>query len=454
MFANHKVFYRLLGFVLTALILIACSDHSNQKIMSASDVEGRKRFESALILAERGDAESQYLTAEFYEKGQDVAQDYQAAIDWYKKAAQQNHIQAQYTLGNLYKTGREKIISVDTPRAALWFQRAATQQYAPAQYELGRLYHYGAPDFEKNIQKAVSWYEKAAQNNHILAQYDLGLIYYVGQDLKKDVKQSVFWLKKAAENDHASAQWLLGKIYIEDNNVNSDPAKAFFLFEKAAKQGFADAQFELSQMYQKGLGVIQNEEKAKFWLDEAVKNNSVDALAERGDAFAQYLLGNSYLDGEKLFKTQSNEKAFYWFYQSARRGYGGAQYRLATMYQYGLGQKQDLNETRYWLDQAVNSFPMVDKAKQGDDCAQLLLGKVYALGTHTYKQNDAQAVKWFEKSAENGNAEAQYELALMYLQGVEGETKNDSALLWLHQSAHNGYEPAQTMLKKLNQPTL
>ena len=454
MFFYQKIFFRLISFVLIILIACACSDDFSDKKATPAATEARKQFETALALAEQGDAQHQYLTAECYEKGQGVAQNYQHALNWYKKAAQQRHVQAQFALGSLYKTGRDKTILVDGHRASFWFRRAAMQQYAPAQYELGHLYHYGAQNFEKDIQKAIIWYERAAQNNHIVAQYDLGLLYYLGNEIKQDRKQSLFWLKKAADKNHVQAQWLMGKAYFDKNRDQFDPKEAFFWFEKAAKQNHANAQFELSQMYRQGIGTEKNEDKAKYWMDEAIKNNCIEALAEQGDSFAQYMLGNSYLDGMRPFKEQNNEMAFYWIYQSARRGYLGAQYRLAIMYQHGIGQKKDLNETRYWLDQAVNQFPAVEKAKQGDDFAQLLQGKVYALGTNTYKQNEAQALVWFEQAADNGNAEAQYELALMHLNSAEGKINNDVAQFWLRESAHNGYIPAQRKLKELNQSSM
>ncbi len=453
MFFHLKAFGHLISLVFIALAIISCSDNSPKKFISSSEEE-RIQFEFALASAEQGDAQNQYLVAQFYEKGQGINHNYQQAINWYKKAAQQNNVEAQYALGNLYKTGREKVILADAARAAFWFQRAATQQHVLAQYELARLYHYGAPGFEKNGKKASIWYEMAAQQNDVSAQYDLGFMYYVGHDIEKDIKQGMFWLQKAADNNHLHAQWLLGKIYLEDSNVNPNFSNAFSLFEKAAKQNHADAQFELSRLYQNGKGVAKDEVKARYWLEMSAKNNCIDALAEQGDAFAQYLLGSSYLDGKKLFKPQSDQKAFHWIYQSANQGYSGAQYRLASMYQYGQGQKIDLNEARYWLEQAVNSFPVFEKAKQGDDFAQLLLGKVYALGTKTYKWNEAQAIKWFEKSAEKGNVEAQYELALVYLNSTKGKEVNDNALFWLNESAQNGYVPAQKMLKKLNQPAL
>ena len=60
---------------------------------NGSDVEGLMR------LAEQGDVESQTKLALLYEIGRDVVQDFSAAIEWYRKAADQGHAHAMSNLG-------------------------------------------------------------------------------------------------------------------------------------------------------------------------------------------------------------------------------------------------------------------------------------------------------------------------------------------------------------------
>ena len=70
-------------------------------------------------------------------------------------------------------------------------------------------------------------------------------------------------------------------------------------------------------------------------------------MAERGDAFAQYNLGNCYFDGEGV--EQDEEEAAKWFLKSAEQGNAMAQYRLGDCYYTGVGVEQDEEEAVKWF---------------------------------------------------------------------------------------------------------
>ena len=64
-------------------------------------------------------------------------------------------------------------------------------------------------------------------------------------------------------------------------------------------------------------------------------------------------------------------------------------------------------------------------------------------------QNDAEAVKWFHKAAEQGNATAQYNLGRMYQNG-EGVTRDFAeARRWYQKAAAQGHEDAKVLLEGL-----
>ena len=64
--------------------------------------------------------------------------------------------------------------------------------------------------------------------------------------------------------------------------------------------------------------------------------------------------------------------------------------------------------------QAVSWFQK--SAEQGDADAQYILGYMYAEGRGV-PQDDKQAVSWFQKAAEQGDADAQNNLGVMYENG-------------------------------------
>ena len=76
-------------------------------------------------LAEQGDAKAQYALGTMYRDGQGVAQDFAAALDWWRRSAAQGFLDAQLALGNMYAGGTG--IPKDPVRAYMWFDIAAAQ---------------------------------------------------------------------------------------------------------------------------------------------------------------------------------------------------------------------------------------------------------------------------------------------------------------------------------------
>jgi uncharacterized protein len=84
-------------------------------------------------------------------------------------------------------------------------------------------------------------------------------------------------------------------------------------------------------------------------------------------------------------------------------------------------------------------------AEQGLAEAQFSLGVMYREGQGV-PQNNAQAVGWYQKAAERGYAKAQISLALMYSRG-QGVPKDESiAADWLRKAAEQGDATAQFLL--------
>ena len=82
-------------------------------------------------------------------------------------------------------------------------------------------------------------------------------------------------------------------------------------------------------------------------------------------------------------------------------------------------------------------------AEQGDADAQYNLALMYRNGKGT-AQDDKQAVYWYQKSAEQGNAQAQHNLGWMYRNG-KGTAQDDvKAYMWLNIAAANGDKEANT----------
>lgn len=98
-----------------------------------------------------------------YEWGQGVPKDYNEAVKWHGRAAQQGYAKAQSCLGYAYWTGRG--ISQDAG-------------------DEGVEHHYG---------EAVWWWRKAAEQGYAIAQVNLGHCYYNGQGVHRDYVLAYKW---------------------------------------------------------------------------------------------------------------------------------------------------------------------------------------------------------------------------------------------------------------------
>jgi TPR repeat protein len=84
-------------------------------------------------------------------------------------------------------------------------------------------------------------------------------------------------------------------------------------------------------------------------------------------------------------------------------------------------------------------------AKQGDANAQFNLGVMYKKGQGV-PQNNKTALKWYRLAAEQGNARAQSKLGLMYKTGKGVPQDYKTAVKWYRLAAEQGYALAQSNL--------
>ena len=86
----------------------------------------------------------------------------------------------------------------------------------------------------------------------------------------------------------------------------------------------------------------------------------------------------------------------------------------------------------------------VTLANEGYADAQYYLGVMYANGEGVL-ENDKTAVKWYTKAAEQGDADAQYNLGNKYNDGKGVPENHKTAVHWWTKAAEQGYANAQFM---------
>jgi hypothetical protein len=81
-------------------------------------------------------------------------------------------------------------------------------------------------------------------------------------------------------------------------------------------------------------------------------------------------------------------------------------------------------------------------AEQGSADAQYNLGVMYFTGRGVPK-DDAEAAKWFRLAANQGDATAQYNLGVLYFSGTGVPQNRGEAAKWYNLAAEQGYADAQ-----------
>jgi len=136
---------------------------------------------------------------------------------------------------SLFDLGIEYYQKEDYEAALLWFKLAAEQGFANAQYNLGVMYDQGQ-GVAQDYKEAVRWYRQAAEQGLAKAQYNLGVRYDNGEGVPQDYKEAVRWYRLAAEQGHVSSQNNLGAAYGEGKGVTQDYVRAHMWYNLAASQ--------------------------------------------------------------------------------------------------------------------------------------------------------------------------------------------------------------------------
>ncbi len=248
---------------------------------------------------------------------------------------------------------------------------------------------------------------------------------------------------------------------ISSNNMLCEADKLFYSkeFKKAfnkyfflANKGNYYAQYMIGLMYYNGQGVTKDYKEAYKWLEKSSTGWFAPAMC---------LLGIMYQNGLGVTKDYNMARIYYenviqqedennitievdyennpslgYSISKNRRGIGEAQNNLALLYMKGLGVKQNAKKAFSLLkDSTNNKFAL----------AQLSLSVCYLEGIGT-KRNNINAFKWCHEAAKQGPVTAEYNLGLYYLQGIGTDKSFDDAVKWLSLASKKDYTLAENEL--------
>ena len=395
-------------------------------------------LEDYRLAADKCHVQAQYELGMAYYDGYGTKADLEQAITWFEMAAMQGYSEAQYMLGRIYERQR-----CDHGNAAFWFQKAADQGHNGAIKELAHLYKAGF-GVEEDPAMMVRLYHRAAQASDPEAQAALGRCYLHGEGVEQNAKEAVKWFQQAAMAGESSAQVFLGECLEQGVGIEKDPKEATQWYRRSAVQGNTFACYRLGRCYEFGIGVAQDEKEAGKWFAEVDRSileiieteltwDELD-MASTQTAQWHYEQGLQ-LERQEICDYDAPEN----YYIAAKRGHLQAQKKLAECFEFGLLCLDiDLKSAAYWYRKA---------AEQGDAEAQYDVYEFYRNGKGVEKDLK-EAIRWLEMAANGGYAFAMEVMGDCCLRGVGVPKRETEAFQWYQKAVEHGSVSAMQSLAR------
>lgn len=394
--------------------------------------------------AEKGDKDAQFRLGRAYMNGAGIAQNRTKGIDWIKKAADANLPEAQYWIGVYTENGDG--IEKNKEAAVSWFEKASNLGFAEAQYALAMKYATGV-GVTRNAAKALDWMTKAAKGGSAGAQYALGLWYRDGIHVKPNKEQAFYWVQSAAKQNHVAAQNLLGNFFEKGYGITQQLEAAKTQYLAAAKADDADAQLNLGAWYLNQKSSDATDEEAVKWIQKAAAQNHPEA---------ELLLALCLQDG--IGGKTDTKKAAELIQSASNQSLFSAELFAASHADIPDDQKHVLltdalaqinadpaiaadalvEKGGRVKSMALGYLPLLETAANGNAAkgesrvfeAQRILGTLYRQGV-VVPRNTKTAMQWYQKAADQNDAESQYQLAQL----MEETRQNDETAAKLEQKA-------------------
>ncbi len=117
------------------------------------------------------------------------------ALEYFLMAANLKDDYGQYIVGYCYFKGQG--IEEDLDEAIKWFKLAAEQEMVEAQLLLGDIYYKHKRSAKKNTLEAIKWYELAYEHKEVKAAVNLAKIYAFNQKIENDLTKAKYYYEIA-----------------------------------------------------------------------------------------------------------------------------------------------------------------------------------------------------------------------------------------------------------------
>ncbi len=454
--------------------------------------------------AQEGDAQAQYLMARYHQsllekEGVILERNPHLAIEWYQKAASQQHEQAQYCLGQLYLKKKQH------EQAYRLFEMAASSGHILAQFELAKYYRLSGLEEAYNLFKKVyesttsdeialyADFSQAIKHAQSRSAFFLGQMcevrgekdqahkyYKASYELDRYDKAALavsrfesprtanIYLKEAVEAGlpEAIAEW--ASIQKKEGNVK----EAFELYLEAAQKKNAEAQYQVGLYYETGSAGQKNNLAAKTWFKAAAEQGHHGAITSlRKDAEIEpdlmLFFARLCLTGKGLPKSEAH--AIDWCMKALHKNSGEAYNLLRELSQnnddalFALGEfceqsdNKDIFQALKWYERAalnkhIRAFCRMETlAEQNYPQAALTVAPFYLQGLAGIDQDREKGMLILKQASDRHDAQAAFMLATLYNEGKVVTRDLSKGVSFFQKAFEGGHPKAMAALMNLSQ---
>lgn len=330
-------------------------------------------------------------------------------INYYKKSAILGNPNGMYGYGCLLLE-KENLDSSTKDSAINWIKKAAEMNNLNAIDYLFLNYYYGDV-FEQDYQSSIKYGKKIldiSDNSMAILKANayIGIMYY----RMEDFDDAVSYLEIASyQNDAIKKEFptlpvriknvysILGDCYYYGDGTNKDYSKAYKLYQKEYQMDKKNTYciWKLGYMNNYGKGTMENRELAFKYFNEG---------ANRGDSDCQSDLAGCYYFGSSFgYPVEKDyQKAIYWSKEAIDNGDMFSYVRLGWIY-------CEENSTYYNVKEAVKCFQIASDNDLG--LASYELGEIYEFGEGHIQKNYKLAEKYYRLALEQGYSKAEEKLS-------------------------------------------
>uniref|UniRef100_A0A8C2Q3T9 SEL1L adaptor subunit of ERAD E3 ubiquitin ligase n=1 Tax=Cyprinus carpio TaxID=7962 RepID=A0A8C2Q3T9_CYPCA len=249
--------------------------------------------------------------------------------------------------------------------ALKYFQKAAEQGWVDGQLQLGTMYYNGI-GVKRDYKQALKFFNLASQAGHILAFYNLAQMHATGTGVMRSCHTAVELFKNVCERGRWSERLMAAYGSFKEGDMDSALVQYLLL----AEQGYEVAQSNVAFILdQKGSQIFNENETYPRALLHWTR------AASQGYTVARIKLGDYHFYG---YGTDVDYETAVIHYRLASEQQHSAQamFNLGYMHEKGLGIKQDIHLAKRFYDMAAEASP---DAQVPVFLALCKLGFVYAL---------------------------------------------------------------------------